>query len=160
MTERISDSTAPHGRGTDEHSGGFAGRGDKRWTGKWRGGRALPIRVARDLLTVRRVFGEPIQHGDVTLVPVARVSGGSGYGDGEGSVDGPGGKGPGAGSGSGGGFGVSVTPVGVYVVQGSDVTWQPAFDLNRVVLGGQVVGAIALLALARALRRRRRGIRC
>src|SRR5665811_110315 len=46
--------------------------------------RALPVRVARDLLTVRRVFGEPIQQGDVTLVQVARVMGGSGYGDGDG----------------------------------------------------------------------------
>ena len=117
---------------------------------------ALPLRVARDLLTVRRAYGEPIQRGDVTIVPVARVVGGSGYGDGDGQWAKPGDDEQGTGSGSGGGFGVIVTPVGVYVVTGTDVSWQPAMDLNRVILGGQVVGAIALLLLARALGRRRR----
>lgn len=136
---------------------GEPGRGTDR--GNRRAGRrsALPLRVARDLLTVRRAYGEPIQRGDVTIVPVARVIGGSGYGDGDGQWAKPGDDEQGTGSGSGGGFGVSVTPVGVYVVSGADVTWQPAMDLNRVILGGQVVGAIALLLLARALRRRRRG---
>ena len=119
--------------------------------------RALPVRVARDLLTVRRVFGEPIHQGDVTLVPVARVMGGSGYGDGDGEWRKPtDGDETGTGSGSGGGFGVNVTPVGVYVVRGTDVTWQPAMDLNRTILGGQIVGALALLLIARAMRRRRR----
>lgn len=115
----------------------------------------MPLRVARDLLTVRRAYGEPIQRGDVTIVPVARVIGGSGYGDGDGQWAKPSDDQQGTGSGSGGGFGVSVTPVGVYVVTDTDVSWQPAMDLNRVILGGQVVGAIALLLLARALRRRR-----
>lgn len=117
-----------------------------------RGRAGLPIRVARDLLTVRRAFGEPIERDGVTLVPVARVSGGSGYGHGEGDV--PAGDGTsGTGSGGGGGFGVSVSPVGVYVIRGGEVTWQPAFDLNRAVLGGQVVALVAVLAVARALRR-------
>lgn len=113
----------------------------------------LPIRAVRDMLTVRRAFGEPLRHGEVTIVPVARVVGGGGYGHGDGTVGSTGGS---AGSGSGGGLGVRVTPVGVYVVDGASVTWQPALDLNRVVLGGQVVGAIAVLAFSVALRRRRR----
>lgn len=116
----------------------------------------LPIRVARDLLTVRRVFGEPIVRDDVTLVPVARVMGGSGYGDGNGEWQKLGQNEEGTGSGSGGGFGAWVSPVGVYVVRGSDVTWQPAMDMGRVILGGQLVGAVALLAIARIIRRRRR----
>ncbi len=61
------------------------------------------------------------------------------------------------GSGGGGGFGVHVSPMGVFVIRGGEVSWEPAFDLNRVALGGQIVGAIALVVLARALRRRRRG---
>jgi len=117
---------------------------------------ALPIRVARDLLTVRRVYGEPVVTDDVTLIPVARVVGGSGYGDGDGQWQTEGDDQTGTGSGSGGGFGVHVSPVGVYVVRGTDVTWQPAMDLNRVILGGQLVGAIALLVIARVVRRRRR----
>lgn len=48
-------------------------------------------------------------------------------------------------------------PLGVYVVDDAGVHWHPALDLNRVILGGQAVGAVAMIALACALRRRRRG---
>ncbi|HWS59236.1 MAG TPA: spore germination protein GerW family protein [Actinotalea sp.] len=141
--------------GTDEREDGRTGpRGH---------GDRTPWRIARraaDAMSVRRAFGEPIRQGDVVLVPVARVTGGSGagYGSSEITGDGAPGRGHGAGSGGGGGagFGLTVRPVGVYVVDGSSVLWQPALDLTRVVLGGQVVGAVAVLALACALRRRRR----
>ncbi|RZV47653.1 MAG: sporulation protein, partial [Acidimicrobiia bacterium] len=38
---------------------------------------------ARDTLTVRRVFGEPIVQNGVTVVPAAAVRGGGGGGEGE-----------------------------------------------------------------------------
>lgn len=122
--------------------------------------RGLVTRVAGDALHVRRAFGDPVRHDGVTLVPVANVVGGSGSGWGSGEV-GAGTSaartsGEGSGAGGGGGFGVRVHPVGVYVVRGTDVTWKPALDLGRVILGGQVVGAVAALALAWALRGRRR----
>lgn len=124
----------------------------------WTGGRLL--RVLDDTLHVRRAFGEPVVQGDVVLVPVARIVGAGGLGHGSGESTGavPGATGPGAGSGSGGGggLGLRVHPVGAYVVRGSDVTWQPAFDLSRVALRGQVVGVAIVVALAVALRRRRR----
>jgi hypothetical protein len=56
-------------------------------------------------------------------------------------------------AGAGSGW-VHVRAVGVYVVDDQGVHWRPAFDLNRAVLGGQVVAALAVLALARVLRRR------
>lgn len=115
-----------------------------------------PIRAARRLIHVRRAFGEPIERDGVTLVPVARVAGGSGFGSGDGQWEEAGGTKAGGGAGSGGGFGVGVYPVGVYVVRGGDVRWEPAFDLNRAVIGGQLLGALALVIIARALRRRRR----
>jgi hypothetical protein len=59
-------------------------------------------------------------------------------------------------SGSGGGLGVHVTPLGVYVIRGSDVTWQPALDLQRIITGGQAVGALAILTVLVGLLRRRR----
>lgn len=128
-----------------------------------RGRRAHPFTTARDLLTVRRAFGEPIRNGDITLVPVAWVMGGAGFGTGEGKWDGPVAPhdahkpaGAGTGSGSGGGFGVHVAPIGVYVVRDADVQWQPALDLNRIILGGQIVGLVTVLVLGRTLRRRRR----
>lgn len=115
-----------------------------------------PLSAVRRLTHVRRAFGQPIERDGVTLVPVARVYGGTGFGGGVGSVEEHDVDPARSGSGGGGGLGIAVTPVGVYVVQDGRVRWEPAFDLNRVVIGGQVLGAIAVLALARALRRRRR----
>jgi uncharacterized spore protein YtfJ len=116
-------------------------------------------RAVQDVLTVRRVFGEPYERGGVLVVPVAKVLGatGSGYGSGEGG-DGADGKdaGYGSGEGGGGGFGVRVRPVGVYVLDDQGVHWRPALDLNRIILGGQLVGMVVVVALSRALRRRRR----
>lgn len=50
-----------------------------------------------------------------------------------------------------GGFAVRVKPVGVYVISGTEVTWKPALDLNRVILGGQAVGAVVGTAVGVAL---------
>ena len=91
---------------------------------------SLAVESARDALTVRRAFGEPYQVDGATVIPVARVVGG--------------------------GFGVRVRPVGAYVVSGGTVTWRPALDLNRVILGGQLVGVVVALAGFSALRRSRR----
>lgn len=71
------------------------------------------------------------------------------------------GSGRGRGQAAAGGFATHTRPLGVYVVRDGDVSWQPALDLNRVILGGQIVGALVgtalaiTLPLARALRRRR-----
>jgi uncharacterized spore protein YtfJ len=96
---------------------------------------------AKDAITVKRVFGEPYERDGVTVVPVAAVRGGGGGGGGEGPS--------GEGSGSGSGFGISGRPVGIYVIRNGQVSWQPAFDLNRVILGGQIA-AIALFLTLRA----------
>ncbi|WP_221934855.1 hypothetical protein [Georgenia yuyongxinii] len=61
----------------------------------------------------------------------------------------------GEGSGGGGGFGVRARPVGVYVLKDGNVSWQPSLDLNRIILGGQLLGAVVVVALSWALRRRR-----
>jgi hypothetical protein len=44
------------------------------------------------------------------------------------------------------------------VIRGQDIHWQPAIDINRIILGGQAVAIVALLTLrtlikARAKRR-------
>src|SRR5688572_13972074 len=90
----------------------------------------------RDSLSVNRVFGEPFERDGVTVIPVASITGGGG-GGGDNSAEG----------GSGGGFGMFAKPAGVYVIRGTDVSWQPAFDLNRVIVGGQLLGLVALLTL-------------
>jgi uncharacterized spore protein YtfJ len=97
------------------------------------------IAQARDALTVKRVFGEPYEKDGVTVIPVARVQGGAGGGGGEGP--------DGQGRGSGSGFGLSARPVGAFVLRGDELTWRPVVDVNRIVLGGQVVAVVALLTI-------------
>jgi uncharacterized spore protein YtfJ len=98
---------------------------------------------ARDAITVRRVFGDPIERDGVTIVPVAAVRGGGGGG---GDSEGDGGA----------GFGISAGPVGVYVIEGGSVTWKPAVNASRIALGGQLVAALAIVAAWSVLRAWRR----
>lgn len=89
---------------------------------------------ARDVLTVKRVFGEPIERDGVTIIPAANVRGGGGGG---GDTEGNG----------GGGFGVSASPAGAFVIKDGVARWRPAIDVNRTVLMGQLVGIVLLLTV-------------
>ena len=100
---------------------------------------------------MQRVFGEPYECGGVTIVAAASIRGGAGGGRGEGGPP----EEPQRGSGSGGGFGLTAKPAGMYVIEGNAARWQPAVDVNRIVLGGQVVAIVALLVLRSVLRRHR-----
>ena len=93
-------------------------------------------RGARDAITVKRVYGDPVQSDGVTLVPAAAVRGGAG-GGGEGGPEG----------GGGGGFGIVARPIGAYVIRDGSVSWRPAVDLNRVLL---LAAAVVLLLARRA----------
>lgn len=109
------------------------------------------LEQARDTLSVRRVFGDPIEREGLVIVPVASVRGGAGAGSG----DAPTGEGP---TGRGGGWGAIARPAGVYVISGNDVRWQPAVDVNRIIVGAQIAFIVSLLVLRSVLRvRRRRG---
>lgn len=109
------------------------------------------VEQSKDAATVKRVFGEPIQHGDIIVIPVARVAQGGGGGQGQGKGE----KGE-EGGGSGGGFGFGATPAGVFVVKNGDAVWRPAVDVNRIVIGGQAVAIVLLLTLRAIFKRRRR----
>jgi uncharacterized spore protein YtfJ len=89
---------------------------------------------ARDAISVKRVFGDPIESDGVTVIPAAKVGGGGG-GGGDSEDNG------------GGGFGLGARPVGAYVIKDGDVSWQPAIDVNRIV------GLAFMLGLIFALRR-------
>jgi len=56
----------------------------------------------------------------------------------------------------GGGWGGEARPAGVFIIRGDRVRWQPAVDVNRVILGGQLVLVVALLVLRSIARMRRR----
>ena len=92
------------------------------------------IASTQEALTVRRVFGDPIQVDGVTLIPTASVRGGAGGGGKTGEQGGV-------------GFGLKARPTGTFVVKNGDVSWKPAVDVNRIILGGQLVAITALLTV-------------
>jgi len=94
----------------------------------------LILTGAQDALTARRVFADPIQADGVTLIPAAIVGGGGGGGR-KGAED------------RGVGFGIKARPAGMFVVRNGDVSWRPAIDVNRMILGGQLVAITALVTL-------------
>ncbi len=100
------------------------------------------IRGTQDAMTAKRIYGEPIERDGLTLIPAAKVSGGGG-GGGDAENNG------------GGGFGIRARPVGAYVIKDGKVSWEPALDLNRIILGGQIVAIFFLLVLRAALKRRK-----
>ncbi|GIH27733.1 hypothetical protein Aph01nite_60430 [Acrocarpospora phusangensis] len=107
------------------------------------------IDKVREAAAADRVFGRPITQGDVTVIPVARVAGGGGGGGGRR-------EGEEGGEGSGGGFGVGATPVGMIVIKDGDARWRPLIDINRVIIGCQVVAVAALLTIRTLARLRAR----
>ncbi|WP_223645145.1 spore germination protein GerW family protein [Corallococcus sp. EGB] len=108
----------------------------------------------RDSISARCVFGHPIQQGDVTVIPVARVRGGGGGGGGEGSGH-EGTSREGTGHGEGTGFGLSARPSGVFVIRGDRVSWLPVVEPTRIILGLQALAGIGLLAYTLTRRRGR-----
>jgi len=93
------------------------------------------LQGARDAISVKRVYGDPIEQDGVTLVPAAAVRGGGG-GGGDNEQNG------------GGGFGLQARPVGAYVIRsGGEVEWKPAVDAQQIVLAG--LGLLALWSLRR-----------
>jgi uncharacterized spore protein YtfJ len=110
---------------------------------------------ARDAVSVKRVYGEPIEKNGVTFIPAARVGGGAGGGGGEGEMpQGEGGGKVGTGKGYGSGFGLAGRPAGAFVIRGDQVRWQPAVDVNKIIMGAQVVAVVALLTVRALIKAR------
>ena len=99
------------------------------------------VRDLRDGLRPDLVYAPPIKRDGAIFLPAAKVRGGGGGG---GDTEGNGGL----------GFGLTASPAGMYVIRDGEATWQPALDLNRVILGGEIVGIVALLVLRSILKRR------
>ena len=99
------------------------------------------VEKAKDLITVRQVFGDPIERDGVTVIPAALVRGGGGGGGGPSEDN----------SGSGLGFGISSRPSGSFVIRGDQVEWQPAIDVTQIV---QSFAAVLVILLV--FRRRRK----
>lgn len=103
--------------------------------------------TVREALRANPVCREPINAHGVTLVTVARI--GTGF-------SGRLGRGP---KGRAGSSGFAGKPVGAYVLSEGAVRWQPAVDVNRLVLALAALAAVALLTRRRATRPRSRADR-
>lgn len=103
------------------------------------------ITKATDIITVKRVYGEPYEKDGITFIPAAKVAGGGGGGSGS-DQEGSGG--------TGGGFGMNASPAGAYVIKNGEVRWEPALDLNRVIFMGQIVAIVALLTIRAIIKMR------
>ena len=103
---------------------------------------------------VKQVFGEPIQAGGRTIVPVARVQYYLGGGWGGGEQEGVSADHPLAAGGGGGGGWVKASPEGALEITDTGVRFVRFFDgaqVAKLCLGG----VTALLILSRLLSRRR-----
>ena len=114
------------------------------------------IQGVREALSVRQVFGEPVERDGVTVIPAATVIGGGGGGGGVGeeikqpsSEDGE--AEPQRQSGVGVGFGGMIWPAGAFEIRDDRVTWRPAIDVTRVL----VMVLVLAIAVVRARGRRR-----
>lgn len=99
---------------------------------------------------VSAVFGTPIERGDVTVIPVARVRWGFGGGEGRGE------EADSTGSGSGGGGGVSAEPIGFIEIGRSGAEFRPIippYPSPVFLLAMGITAALILRALARMIRR-------
>jgi uncharacterized spore protein YtfJ len=101
------------------------------------------VKGTHDALNVGRVYGDPIERDGTTIIPAAKIRGG-------------GGGGSDAENNGGGGFAVTARPVGAYVIREGVVRWEPALDINRIVLGAQVVAIVMFLTLRALFKKRRR----
>jgi len=113
------------------------------------------IKGVREALSVRQVFGEPVERDGVTVIPAATMFGGGGGGGGE-TIGKPAKESskaePQTQSGGGAGFGGVMWPAGAFEIRDDRVTWRPAIDVTRVL----VMALILAIALVRAYGRRRR----
>jgi uncharacterized spore protein YtfJ len=100
----------------------------------------------RDTMTVRTAIGEPVVQDGVVILPAAKIRGGAGGGIGPEDAEN---------GGAGGGFGMTSTPVGAFVIKDGNVSWRPAIDVNKVILGGQLVAIVALLTIRSIVKSRR-----
>jgi uncharacterized spore protein YtfJ len=100
----------------------------------------------------KSVFGEPIQAGDKTVVPVAKVA----YGFGGGFGSGKDGAHPGRdGEGGGGGGGVRAFPAGALEITSTGTRFVPFTSLAQLVPRVAVAFAAGVMFSSLVLRRRR-----
>src|SRR5215469_6449674 len=100
---------------------------------------------------VSTVFGDPVERGGITVIPVAKV--GWGFGGGAGSGSNP--NQNQAGEGSGGGGGTMVYPVGYIELRDGRATFYPIYDFGtilRLVIGAGIIAMLLLRSIRKLVR--------
>lgn len=114
-----------------------------------------------DTAGVDQAFGEPVEHGDVTIIPAAEVLVGLGFGMGFGSGTSPNKEtqetNSGSGGGGGGGGRILSRPVAVIVAGPDGVRVEPVLDPTKIALAAFTAGGFMMSMIARMLRGPRRG---
>lgn len=93
----------------------------------------------------RMVYGDPVQHGNRTVVPVARISTRFGFGGGSGRANR--GDGPETGMGGGGGGSVDAKPIGYIEISDSGTEFRPIEDETQIAMAAMRIATIIVLAL-------------
>ena len=100
------------------------------------------MKEAHEMLGAGKVFGEPVERNGVTVIPLAKISGGAGGGDDETSE-----------GGGGAGFGVHARPAGALVIDAEgSVSWEVPFDRNKVIMGAQAMVIAVVFAVGLVIR--------
>lgn len=113
-----------------------------------------PIDALIARLGPKAVFGDPVQAGETTVIPVAEIRTGFGFGGGSGRSATPrGDAGAEEGSGSGGGAGARVIPRGYLHVRDEGARFEPIVDVTRLSLAGMALTAWITFIIGRLLQR-------
>lgn len=100
---------------------------------------------------VDKVYGKPIKHGDITVIPAAEVITGAGFGAGSGFGPQEGETTTGGGSGSGGGGRSFSRPVAVIVASPEGVRVEPVVDPTKILLGALTASGFILAMMGRMM---------
>jgi uncharacterized spore protein YtfJ len=107
------------------------------------------LEQVKDVVSGSTVFAQPLEKDGLTVIPAMKVRGGGGGGQDHGDDTAAG----------GGGLGLDARPAGAFVVNGSEVSWIPAVDVNRIIFGAQLVVIIALISWRSVAKARARALR-
>jgi uncharacterized spore protein YtfJ len=100
------------------------------------------------------IFGEPVEKGGVTVIPVARARWGFGGGRGSGGNNGENQNG----GGTGGGAGVKVSPVGYVEVKDGRARFRPIYDpamVTQIIVASGIVTALLLQGVRKLIAKSR-----
>lgn len=106
--------------------------------------------IVGNRVRVTTIFGEPVEKGSVTVIPVARARWGFGGGSGSGGNNGENQNG----GGTGGGAGVKVSPVGYVEVKDGRARFRPIYDpamVTQIIVASGIVTALVLQGVRRLI---------